>query len=135
GSRSTFWWCDAIRARPSSPTGSSPASPISTICANAGRKPCAPPISRSRGRPIPTRADASTFRARRRNDRDAAGFAPAPAWLSLEGHPKMSATKVAVVTGAGTGVGKAAAVALMGAGYAVVLAGRRQEPLEEAARL
>jgi NAD(P)-dependent dehydrogenase (short-subunit alcohol dehydrogenase family) len=46
----------------------------------------------------------------------------------------MSATKVAVVTGAGTGVGKAAAVALMAAGYAVVLAGRRKEPLEEAAR-
>jgi NAD(P)-dependent dehydrogenase (short-subunit alcohol dehydrogenase family) len=46
----------------------------------------------------------------------------------------MSATKVAVVTGAGTGVGKAAAVALMAAGYAVVLAGRRKEPLEETAR-
>jgi hypothetical protein len=41
------------------------------------------------------------------------------------------ASKVAVVTGAGTGVGKAAALALMGAGYAVVLAGRRKEPLEQ----
>jgi NAD(P)-dependent dehydrogenase (short-subunit alcohol dehydrogenase family) len=41
--------------------------------------------------------------------------------------------KVAIVTGAGTGVGKAAAVALMGAGYTVALAGRRKEPLEEAA--
>jgi len=41
------------------------------------------------------------------------------------------ANKVAVVTGAGTGVGKAAALALMGAGYAVVLAGRRKEPLEQ----
>jgi NAD(P)-dependent dehydrogenase (short-subunit alcohol dehydrogenase family) len=43
------------------------------------------------------------------------------------------AAKVAIVTGAGTGVGKAAALALMGAGYTVVLAGRRKEPLEETA--
>ncbi len=41
--------------------------------------------------------------------------------------------KVALVTGAGTGVGKAVALALMRAGYAVVLAGRRKEPLEETA--
>lgn len=39
--------------------------------------------------------------------------------------------KVALVTGAGTGVGKAAALALARAGFAVVLAGRRKEPLEE----
>ena len=38
--------------------------------------------------------------------------------------------KVAIVTGAGTGVGRAAALALMKAGYAVGLAGRRKEPLE-----
>jgi NAD(P)-dependent dehydrogenase (short-subunit alcohol dehydrogenase family) len=44
------------------------------------------------------------------------------------------AAKVAIVTGAGTGVGKAAALALMKAGYAVALAGRRKEPLEETAR-
>ena len=42
--------------------------------------------------------------------------------------------KVAVVTGAGSGVGKAAALALARDGYAVVLAGRRQEPLDAAAR-
>ncbi|HEV3395805.1 MAG TPA: SDR family NAD(P)-dependent oxidoreductase, partial [Xanthobacteraceae bacterium] len=41
--------------------------------------------------------------------------------------------KVAVVTGAGTGVGRAVALALMGGGYAVVLAGRRKEPLEATA--
>src|SRR5437870_586640 len=41
--------------------------------------------------------------------------------------------KVALVTGAGTGVGAAAALALMKAGYAVALAGRRQEPLEKTA--
>ncbi len=39
--------------------------------------------------------------------------------------------KVAIVTGAGTGIGKAAAVALLAAGYRVALAGRRREPLEE----
>jgi NAD(P)-dependent dehydrogenase (short-subunit alcohol dehydrogenase family) len=42
--------------------------------------------------------------------------------------------KVAVVTGAGTGVGKAVALALMREGYAAVLAGRRKEKLEETAR-
>jgi len=46
----------------------------------------------------------------------------------------MSATgKIAIVTGAGTGVGKAASVALAGAGWKVVLSGRRREPLEEVA--
>jgi NAD(P)-dependent dehydrogenase (short-subunit alcohol dehydrogenase family) len=39
--------------------------------------------------------------------------------------------KVAVVTGAGTGVGKAAALALLREGYAVALAGRRKDKLEE----
>jgi NAD(P)-dependent dehydrogenase (short-subunit alcohol dehydrogenase family) len=41
--------------------------------------------------------------------------------------------KVAVVTGAGTGIGRAAAVALLREGYAVALAGRRKEALEETA--
>ena len=40
-------------------------------------------------------------------------------------------SKVAIVTGAGTGVGKAAALALLADGYRVVLAGRRPEPLAE----
>jgi NAD(P)-dependent dehydrogenase (short-subunit alcohol dehydrogenase family) len=39
--------------------------------------------------------------------------------------------KVAIVTGAGSGIGKAAALSLLGAGYRVVLAGRRREPLDE----
>lgn len=43
--------------------------------------------------------------------------------------------KVAVVTGAGTGVGRAAALALLNAGYSVALAGRRAEPLEETATM
>jgi len=41
--------------------------------------------------------------------------------------------KVALVTGAGTGIGKAVAIALAGAGYAVVLAGRRRDVLHHAA--
>ncbi len=41
--------------------------------------------------------------------------------------------KVAIVTGAGTGIGRAAALALAQAGYAVALAGRRAAPLEETA--
>jgi NAD(P)-dependent dehydrogenase (short-subunit alcohol dehydrogenase family) len=41
--------------------------------------------------------------------------------------------KVALVTGAGTGIGKAVALALMKEGYAAVLAGRRKDKLEEAA--
>jgi len=40
------------------------------------------------------------------------------------------AEKVAMVTGAGTGVGKAVSEALMAAGYSVVLTGRRAELLE-----
>jgi NAD(P)-dependent dehydrogenase (short-subunit alcohol dehydrogenase family) len=40
--------------------------------------------------------------------------------------------KCAVVTGAGTGIGKAAATALVQNGYRVAFAGRRREPLEAA---
>jgi len=48
----------------------------------------------------------------------------------------MSATsRIAVVTGAGTGVGRAAALALLGGGWTVVLTGRRSEPLEESIAL
>ena len=39
--------------------------------------------------------------------------------------------KVALVTGAGSGVGRASVLALLKKGYKVVLAGRRQEKLEE----
>ncbi len=40
-------------------------------------------------------------------------------------------SKIAVVTGAGSGIGRAAALTLLKAGYQVVLAGRRQQALDE----
>ena len=42
-----------------------------------------------------------------------------------------SPTKTAIVTGAGTGIGKAVALALLSNGYNVTLAGRRQAVLEK----
>ncbi|MEJ8822947.1 SDR family oxidoreductase [Variovorax humicola] len=43
------------------------------------------------------------------------------------------ASRIAIVTGAGTGIGRAAALALLADGWSVVLAGRRAEPLEAVA--
>jgi NAD(P)-dependent dehydrogenase (short-subunit alcohol dehydrogenase family) len=43
--------------------------------------------------------------------------------------------KIALITGAGSGIGRASAVALAKAGFAVALTGRRPEPLEETAAL
>jgi NAD(P)-dependent dehydrogenase (short-subunit alcohol dehydrogenase family) len=43
-------------------------------------------------------------------------------------------SKIALVTGAGSGIGRAVALALAKANYAVVLAGRRRAQLEEVAR-
>ena len=45
----------------------------------------------------------------------------------------MANERIALVTGAGTGIGRAAALALMKAGWTVVLAGRRKDKLEEVA--
>jgi NAD(P)-dependent dehydrogenase (short-subunit alcohol dehydrogenase family) len=45
-----------------------------------------------------------------------------------------SSTKIALITGAGSGIGKASALALMRHGWSVVLAGRRKELLEDVAR-
>ena len=44
-------------------------------------------------------------------------------------------SKIAVVTGAGSGVGRASALALLQDGWSIALAGRRKEPLEETARM
>jgi NAD(P)-dependent dehydrogenase (short-subunit alcohol dehydrogenase family) len=46
----------------------------------------------------------------------------------------MGSRKIAIVTGAGSGVGKAAALALSRDGFAVVLAGRRADHLEAVAK-
>ena len=40
-------------------------------------------------------------------------------------------SKIAIVTGAGTGIGRASALALLADGWSVGLAGRRLEPLQE----
>jgi NAD(P)-dependent dehydrogenase (short-subunit alcohol dehydrogenase family) len=45
----------------------------------------------------------------------------------------MDTKRVAVVTGAGSGIGRASALALLEAGYCVALAGRRREALDETA--
>ena len=46
-----------------------------------------------------------------------------------------TSTKVAVVTGAGSGIGRAVALALQGEGYDVALAGRTADKLEATAKL
>ncbi len=45
-----------------------------------------------------------------------------------------STDKIAMVTGAGSGIGRQVAIALSEAGYSVVLAGRREAPLQETAK-
>jgi len=47
----------------------------------------------------------------------------------------MDTKKVAVVTGAGSGIGRASALALLEAGYCVALAGRRKDALDESVSL
>ena len=42
-------------------------------------------------------------------------------------------SKIAVVTGAGTGIGRAVSIALSESGFTVILSGRRREPLDETA--
>ncbi len=43
----------------------------------------------------------------------------------------MTSNKIAIVTGAGSGIGRAAALALLKEGYSVVLAGRRADALQQ----
>jgi len=47
----------------------------------------------------------------------------------------MAADRIAVVTGAGSGIGREAALALLAHGYKVALAGRKLDALQETARL
>lgn len=47
----------------------------------------------------------------------------------------MADTKIALVTGAGTGIGRAAALGLMTNGFHVVLTGRRKDKLDETAKM
>ena len=47
----------------------------------------------------------------------------------------MQDRKIALVTGAGSGIGRSVAIGLLRAGYAVALAGRRLEPLQETVAL
>ena len=49
--RSTCWWCATMSATPTSTIASKPANPISTICARAGRRRCAPRTAIFHGRP------------------------------------------------------------------------------------
>src|SRR6185295_3423369 len=52
---------------------------------------------------------------------------------SEETFPMCAQSRVAIVTGAGSGIGKATALAFLGDGYCVVLAGRRMEALLQTA--
>jgi len=51
-----------------------------------------------------------------------------------KGNAMTQSSKVAIVTGAGSGIGKAVAMAFLRTGYRVVLAGRRQELLDLAVK-
>lgn len=52
--------------------------------------------------------------------------------MSLKPDAAAAAPRIALVTGAGSGIGRATAVALLAAGWTVVFTGRRLEPLREA---
>ena len=67
---------------------------------------------------------------------DPASGGSAGIWAMIRAHmspPSNSATKIALVTGASSGIGKQTAIALAQAAYSVVLAGRRLELLEATA--
>jgi NAD(P)-dependent dehydrogenase (short-subunit alcohol dehydrogenase family) len=60
--------------------------------------------------------------------------APLPQRAGLGGLSVSAHRRVAVVTGAGSGIGRAVSLALLADGYKVALAGRRRDRLEETAR-
>jgi NAD(P)-dependent dehydrogenase (short-subunit alcohol dehydrogenase family) len=55
--------------------------------------------------------------------------------LTIEENQMTNEPQVALVTGAGSGIGRAVCHSLFGAGYCVVLVGRRLEPLQETVTL
>ena len=55
--------------------------------------------------------------------------------MSSQPNADKNSSQIALVTGAGTGIGKEVALAFLREGYSVVLAGRRIEPLNEVVRL
>src|SRR5258707_7526674 len=112
--RSTCWWRVPTSATPISIIASKPASRISTTCGRAGRRHCGRRIRIFQDHP--TRAKQNEKHKGRKQMTEAK-------------------SKIAVVTGAGTGVGRAASLALMNAGFSVVLAGRRVDKLEETKKL
>jgi len=79
--------------------------------------------SRAGSGPVPESDGTGPARATERR----AGSGPAPESGGT------GPARIAVVTGAGTGIGKAASLALLKEGYRVALAGRRREPLEKTA--
>ncbi|WP_143667302.1 SDR family NAD(P)-dependent oxidoreductase, partial [Streptomyces sp. ms184] len=62
-----------------------------------------------------------------------AGRTERAAQTGRTGDAGQSGRKVAVVTGAGSGIGRAVALALASGGWSLALAGRRAEPLAETA--
>ncbi len=55
--------------------------------------------------------------------------------MRLSLHPDALAGRTALITGGGTGIGRATALSMARSGARVVLAGRREEPLKETAEL
>ena len=51
--------------------------------------------------------------------------------MCAERYDLSTRSRIAIVTGAGSGIGKAVAIALLKGGYSVVLAGRRAAPLDQ----
>ncbi|MEU5768819.1 SDR family oxidoreductase [Streptomyces asoensis] len=76
-----------------------------------------------------------TENARHAQETRRAGHAFDPDGTGAPGNGAAGRTRIAVVTGAGSGIGRAVSVELLRAGWSVALAGRRTETLEATAAL
>ncbi|MEU5278696.1 SDR family oxidoreductase [Streptomyces asoensis] len=76
-----------------------------------------------------------TENARHAQETRRAGRAADPDGTGAPGNGAAGRTRIAVVTGAGSGIGRAVSVELLRAGWSVALAGRRTETLEATAAL